>query len=244
MPSLSIVIPAYNEAHRLPESLGKVAACIPYCGYNPVEVIVVDDGSSDTTAESARALGGAISNAGGALRVLSNDGNQGKGYSVRRGIQAATYEWILFTDADLSAPIEELAALSEATKQDHEVAIGSRAIDRSLIGVHQPLYREAMGRVFNLMVRTVTGLRFSDTQCGFKLFRRDAAQSIASLQRLTGFGFDVEQLFLAHKLGLSVAEVPVRWNNAADSSVGALGGLGAFLDICRVRANALMGRYR
>ena len=156
------------------------------------------------------------------VRVLRNPGNRGKGYAVRHGMLEAKGEWTLFTDADLSTPIEELEKLWTAAQEaGAQVAIGSRALDRSLIGVHQPLFRESAGKLFNLTVRVITGLPFRDTQCGFKLFETSAAREIFRRQQLERFGFDVEVLFIARKLGYSSIEVPVRWNDVAGTKVGA-----------------------
>jgi glycosyltransferase involved in cell wall biosynthesis len=153
-------------------------------------------------------------------------------------------EWILFSDADLSAPIDELPnLLAAAQEQSAAIAIGSRALDRSLIGVHQSQWREMSGIVFNRIMRLVTGLPFSDTQCGFKLFRRDAARRVFPLQRLDGFSFDVEDLFVAHTLGIPTVEVPVRWNNVEGTKVGLMQGVASFLDLLRIRWNWLQGHY-
>jgi hypothetical protein len=154
-------------------------------------------------------------------------------------------EWALFTDADLSSPIEELEKLwTKAQEARAQVAIGSRALDRSLIGTHQPLFREYAGRAFNLAVRLTTGLPFWDTQCGFKLFETRAAHEIFRRLQLERFGFDVEVLFIARRLGYSAVEVPVRWNDVAGTKVSTLNGLMAFLDPVRVRVNQWKGRYR
>jgi glycosyltransferase involved in cell wall biosynthesis len=178
------------------------------------------------------------------VRLLRNPGNRGKGYSVRHGMLEAKGEWALFTDADLSSPIEELEKLwDKAQEARAQVAIGSRALDRSLIGTHQPLFREYAGRAFNLAVRLVTGLPFWDTQCGFKLFETRAACEIFRRLQLERFGFDVEVLFIARKLGYSAVEVPVRWNDVAGTKVSTLNGLVAFLDPLRVRLNEWKGRY-
>ena len=245
MPSLSLVIPAYNESRCISASLQSIGRYLETSAFDPVEVIVVDDGSRDGTADEAIAASRAICADGADLRVISNPDNRGKGYSVQRGMQEARHDWLLCSDADLSTPISELdRLLAVASEGGYDVAIGSRALDRSLIGDHQPLYREALGRVFNLNVRLLTGLPIADTQCGFKLFSRKAAQQIAAKQRLAGFGFDVEQLYLARKLGFSIAEIAVRWNNDADSSVTLRSGLRAFADVWRVKWNDWTGRYR
>ena len=239
MPRLSIVVPAYNEAARLPLTLPQV---IDFCGRNSdTEVLIVDDGSRDTTAE----LVAEHARRHAFLRLLQNPGNRGKGYSVRHGMQEATGDWILSTDADLSSPIEEVSKLRAAVeKTGAAIAIGSRALDRSLVGVHQAPLREMGGRVFNLVMRVATGLPFKDTQCGFKLFRRDAARAIFPRQRLDGFGFDVEDLMIAQVRGFKVVEVPVVWNNVEGTKVGALSSVRAFSDLAVVRWNQILGRYR
>ena len=244
MPSLSLVLPAYNEAKRLPSTLRSVGLYISSGPCEQVEVILIDDGSTDGTAECAWAARDALEPVGATLRVMSNARNRGKGYSVRRGMREAQNDWILCSDADLSTPLAELEKLMSAVREgDHDIAIGSRGVDRSLIGVRQPLYREFAGRVFNFNMRALTGLEIADTQCGFKLFSRNAAWQIAGKQRIERFGFDVEQLYLARKLGFTIAEVPVQWNDAAGSSVGVVDGLKAFADIWTVKWNDLTGRY-
>ncbi|HUQ90956.1 MAG TPA: dolichyl-phosphate beta-glucosyltransferase [Bryobacteraceae bacterium] len=240
MHSVSIVIPAYNEEKRLPASLDAVLAYLATRQFSFWEVLVVDDGSSDATAQCVS--GYAASHPG--VRLLSNPGNRGKGYSVKHGMLAAEGEWILFTDADLSSPIAELDVLLAAATREHaQVAIGSRALDRSLVGVHQPAVREYAGRVFNLLMRAVTGVDFQDTQCGFKLYHSEAARRIFPLQQLDGFGADVEDLFIAKLLDIKAIEVPVRWNNAEGSKVSVLNGLDSFLDPLRIRLLQLRGKY-
>ena len=234
--SISIVIPAYNEEKRLPSTLEKVNAYLRQAHWEFAEVLVVDDGSRDGTAAAAERAG---------VRVLRNPGNRGKGYTVRNGMLKAQGEWTLFTDADLSTPIGELEKLWNSAAREHaQVAFGSRALDRSLVGVHQPLFRESMGRVFNLLMRLETGLPFRDTQCGFKLFETNAAREIFKRQRLDGFGFDVEVLYIAAHLGYRVLEVPVRWNDAAGSTVSMWRGVAAFLDPLTVRWNGISGKYK
>ncbi len=228
MDSLSIVIPAYNEESRLPATLDRILAWVESGALNVGEIIVVDDGSSDGTA--------AVAELYPAIRVIRNPGNRGKGYAVRNGMLKAQGAWILYTDADLSAPIEEAVKLhSAAIAQDAAVAIGSRALDRSLVAVHQSAFREYSGRFFNVMMRMLTGLPFHDTQCGFKLYRRDAAQAIFSRQQLDGFSFDVEDLYLASRLGLKTIEVPVRWSNVEGTKVSLRQGLKSFTDLARIR---------
>lgn len=239
MRSLSIVIPAYNEAKRLPASLDAILGYVGSQAFE-TEILVVDDGSNDGTAECVLEYIAEHS----CVRLLRNPGNRGKGYAVRHGMLEASREWRLFTDADLSAPIEELSKLfAAAMRENAAVAIGSRALDRSLIGVHQPLTREYAGRLFNVVMRGVTGLRLYDTQCGFKLYRSDAAKEIFSRQQLDGFGFDVEDMFLAHLLNIRVVEVPVRWNNVEGTKVSFLTGIDSFLDPFRIRWMQLAGKY-
>lgn len=244
LPSVSVVIPAYNEERRLPPSLERVVEFLRESPYLPAEVLVVDDGSKDDTAATAEAIAARLSDDRVQVRVLRNPGNRGKGYAVRHGMLEAKRDWALFSDADLSAPIEELDKLAAVMHGGLDGAIGSRAVDRSLIGVRQPWTREWMGRIFNLAVRLGAGLKFSDTQCGFKLLSREASQQVFRLQRMDRFGFDVEMLFIARKLGLRIAEVPVRWNDVEGTKVSLFSGADAFLDILRVRWNDLRGLYR
>lgn len=205
------------------------------------EILVVDDGSRDGTASLVREF----SRNSPFVRLLANPVNHGKGHAVRQGLREAQCEWVLFTDADLSTPIDDLSRLETAILDSGaDGALGSRALNRKLIGTHQPLWREFSGRVFNLAMRLVTGLPYKDTQCGFKLFRRDVAQAVAARQILVGFGFDVEILFIARRLGYKIQEVAVRWNNAEGTKVSLWNGLAAFVDPVKVRWNALRGRYQ
>jgi glycosyltransferase involved in cell wall biosynthesis len=238
---LSIVIPAYNEERRLPSTLDAVIAWLDAGEFADTEIIVVDDGSADGTA----ALVEARSAVDRRIRLLRNPGNRGKGYAVRHGMLDAKGAWILFSDADLSAPIEELPKLLDAARANNAVvAIGSRALDRGLIGVHQSRWRELSGMVFNLLMRVITGLPFADTQCGFKLYRAEAVRQVFDRQRLDGFGFDVEDLFIARRLGLSSVEVPVKWNNVEGTKVSLSQGLRSFADLLVIRWNAVRGLYR
>jgi glycosyltransferase involved in cell wall biosynthesis len=233
--SISIIIPAYNEEKRLPATLPAVREYLDRSGWDFAEIVVVDDGSGDGTAGVARA---------GGVRILQNPGNRGKGYSVRHGVLESKGEWALLTDADLSAPIEELEKLWSAVEREQaQVAIGSRALDRGLVGVHQPVLRELVGRIFNLVMRLVTGLPFRDTQCGFKLFQAAAARQVFSRQKLDGFGFDVEVLFIARRLKYRCLEVAVRWDNVEGTKVSLWRGMMAFLDPVKVRWNGIMGKY-
>lgn len=234
--SISIVIPAYNEEKRLPATLAKVKAYLTATSWDFTEIVVVDDGSRDGTVEVARKAG---------VRVLQNPGNRGKGYSVRHGMLEAKGDWLLFSDADLSTPIEEVEKLWAAVEREHaQAAIGSRGVDRSLVGVHQPFFREMGGRFFNLVIRVVTGLPFHDTQCGFKLFEGPSAREIFRRQRVERFGFDVEILFIGQRLGCRTLEVPVRWNDVAGTKVKMSGAIAAFLDPLKVRWNSLTGKYK
>jgi dolichyl-phosphate beta-glucosyltransferase len=238
--TLSIVIPAYNEERRLPATLDVVFNWLDASPYGDAEVLVVDDGSTDATAAVVESRAATEPR----LRLVQNPGNRGKGFAIRHGMLQAKGDWILFSDADLSAPIDELPKLlAAAQEQGAAIAIGSRALDRSLIGVHQSQWREMSGILFNRIMRVITGLPFSDTQCGFKLFRRDAARRVFPLQRLDGFSFDVEDLFVAHTLGIPTIEVPVRWNNVEGTKVGLMQGVASFLDLLRIRWNWLQGHY-
>jgi dolichyl-phosphate beta-glucosyltransferase len=233
---LSVVIPAYNEALRLPSTLARVREHLGARGVEH-EIVVVDDGSTDATAELARA-------AGGAVRVLHHQPNRGKGYAARRGMLAARGDRRLMTDADLSTPIEELAGLEAALDRGYDVAIGSRAVDGARIEVRQPAYREAMGRLFNVLVQGLLLPGLSDTQCGFKLFTARAAEAAFAPCRLDGFSFDVEVLYAARRRGLRIAEVPVVWRNDAATRVSLGGGGAAFADLLRIRFRAMRGAYR
>lgn len=244
-PQLSVVIPAFNEERRLGATLERVAA---YLADQPLEweLLVVDDGSMDGTA----ALVERASVAEPRMRLVRVGRNRGKGNAVRAGFLEASGEHVLFSDADLSTPIEEVERLRAALRANPEsrpradIAIGSRALPDSDVRVRQNIVRQTMGKTFNLIVRLATGLSIHDTQCGFKLFHREAAMPIFRAQRLEGFAFDVELLFLARRRGLHVAEVPVAWINSADSRVHVVrDSLRMLRDVLRIRLNALLGRY-
>jgi len=218
--SLSVIIPAYNEAARLGKTL---PAVVDYLRQNfPAgELIVVDDGSSDQTADLARK----VFQHSGDLRtsVISYKSNLGKGRAVRLGLLAARGDVTLFSDADLSTPITEAPRLIEPiVNGKFDVTFGSRALDRELIGVHQSWRREQGGRIFNLVVRVATGLPFWDTQCGFKAFRMSACRPLIEAATVDRFGFDVELLFLAFRAGLNLKEIPVRWDHNEGSKVALL----------------------
>jgi glycosyltransferase involved in cell wall biosynthesis len=208
---LSVVVPAYNEEHRIEATLRKIRTYADARAY-AVEVIVVDDGSTDATAAVVAKFP--------EVRYIHLAPNHGKGYAVRHGALAASNNLVLFTDADLSAPIEEADKLISALQSSGTAAaVGSRALRRELIGVRQPVFRDYSGRIYNLIVRLFTGLRIHDTQCGFKLFRMEAARRAFELQRVEGFGFDPELLFLIERTGGKIVEVPVRWNHDAATKV-------------------------
>jgi glycosyltransferase involved in cell wall biosynthesis len=216
LPAFSLVIPCFNEQARIGETL---RVSLDYLAANAPdsELIVVNDGSTDATAAIAREQ---LADAPVTSRLLEYFPNRGKGAAVRSGLLAAREPIALFSDADLSTPLEETSKLIEPIANgDIDIAFGSRALDRRLIGVHQPWRREQGGRAFNLLVRVTTGLPFWDTQCGFKAFRLDVCRPILDAARIDGFAFDVELLFLAHRAGLRIREIPVRWNHAEGSKV-------------------------
>jgi dolichyl-phosphate beta-glucosyltransferase len=232
-PDLSVIIPAFNEAGRLPRTLERVNAFLRQWSRS-YEVLVADDGSTDETAQKARDAG---------ATVLRDDRNRGKGHAVRRGMLAARGQRLLMTDADLSTPIEELPRFLARMDEGFEVVIGSRALPGSTIEVHQPWYRENMGRVYNLFVRALALPGLRDTQCGFKLWSARAAREAFAAARLDGFSFDVEALYVARKRGYRIAELPVTWRNDAASRVGLGGGSRAFPDLLRIRWHDWKGRY-
>jgi dolichyl-phosphate beta-glucosyltransferase len=238
---LSLIIPAYNEAARLGASLATVFDYLNAQVYDS-EVVVVDDGSADATlrvAEESFAASGRV-----ASRVVSVGVNRGKGNAVRTGLLAARGRVALFSDADLSTPITETPKLTGAIRSGEcDIAFGSRALDRNLIGTHQPWRREQSGRAFNLAVRLATRLPFHDTQCGFKAFRMDVCRPVVEAGRIDRFGFDVELLYVAHAAGLRLREVPVRWNDVAGSTVTFKTGLDGFLELRELRRQAKAGVY-
>jgi dolichyl-phosphate beta-glucosyltransferase len=237
-PELSIIIPSYNEELRLPATLSSIAAYIR-SSKRRIEVIVVDDGSKDKTVAVAEQFRNEIP----ALRVVSNGENRGKGYSVRHGMQEARGDIVLFTDADLSAPIEEVEKLLPAMKTN-DVAIGSRAVDRSQITVHESPFREFAGIVFNKIVRLILWLPFVDTQCGFKAFRREPCKIIFDQQTIERFGFDPELLYLARHHGLHAVEISVRWGHSPATKVSMMrDSLMMFVDVFAIRWNSITGKY-
>ncbi|HEX4020972.1 MAG TPA: dolichyl-phosphate beta-glucosyltransferase [Acidobacteriaceae bacterium] len=235
----SIVIPAYNEQARIGATLDRVLDCIAQRNWT-AEVLVVNDGSRDRTAQIVHQV--AAHNP--IVRLIENPDNRGKGYSVRNGILQARAPVVMFTDADLSSPMEEAELLFAAIASGADVAIGSRWLDRGRQTIQQPLYRQFFGRCFNWFTRLIMGLPFADTQCGFKAFRREAAQEIFIRQRIERWGFDPELLFIALRLGLKVQEVPVTWGHDERSRISYLkDGLQMIQEILRIRWNAFIGLY-
>lgn len=238
-PAYSIIIPAYNESTRLAASLEKILSYATIRGWD-AEILVVNDGSSDSTPEIVRTY----SEKNPRLKLLENPGNRGKGYSVRNGMLHAQGEILLFSDADLSSPIEEAEKLFAAVAMGADVAIGSRWLQSHLQTQRQPLYRQLFGRLFNLLLRITLGLQFKDTQCGFKAFNRRAAEAIFPLQQIERWGFDPELLYLAKRFRLKVVEVPVTWAHREGTRISPLRDGGKmFLEMLAVRWNAMRGKY-
>jgi glycosyltransferase involved in cell wall biosynthesis len=238
-PKYSIVIPAFNEAERIPATLTSVLECVRAHSWE-AEVLVVNDGSSDQTAEVVRAFARTAPE----VRLMENPGNRGKGYSVRSGMLAARGSILLFTDADLSSPIDEAERLFAAIGQGAEIAIGSRWLESNRQTHRQPLYRQFFGRCFNAVTRAVMQLPFADTQCGFKAFSREAAQTIFRLQTIERWGFDPEILLIALKHGYRIVEVPVSWAHDKRTRISYLrDGFRMLQEIALIRWNSLCGRY-
>jgi len=238
-PSYSIIIPAYNEGARVGATLERVLAHVAKEGWD-AEILLVNDGSRDNTVEIIRGFAERNSR----LRLLENPGNRGKGYSVRNGMLNAQGEMLLFSDADLSSPIQEARKLFSALAGGADIAIGSRWLRSDLQTQRQPLYRQLFGRVFNLLLRIILGLNFKDTQCGFKAFTRSAAITIFPMQQIERWGFDPELLYLARRFNLKVVEVPVSWAHSEDTRIRPLrDGTRMFLEMLKIRWNALSGKY-
>ena len=238
-PTYSIVIPAFNEGTRLGPTLEKVLGYVRAHKWD-AEIIVVNDGSRDNTADIIRSFAAKD----GALRLVENPGNRGKGYSVRNGMLNARGAIVLFSDADLSSPIEEAPKLFQALEAGADVAIGSRWLRAETQTQRQPLHRQLFGRIFNLMLRITLGLKFKDTQCGFKAFKQPTVQKIFPLQKIERWGFDPEILFLARKFGFKVQEIPVAWGHSGETRINPLlDGFRMFLEMLRVRWYALTGKY-
>jgi len=238
-PKYSIVIPAYNESARILSALQAVVACIRARRWD-AEVIVVNDGSTDDTAAIVHTFAAQAPE----IRLIENPGNCGKGYSVRNGMLQAMGEVVLFSDSDLSAPIEEAERLFAAIANGADIAIGSRWLESSRQTHRQPLYRQFLGRCFNAVTRFVMGLHYADTQCGFKAFTREAAQTVFQLQTITRWGFDPEILFIALKRGFWIIEVPVSWAHDSRSRVSYIrDGMKMLEELAIVRWNAFRGLY-
>lgn len=238
-PQYSIVIPAFNESARILATLESVVSCVREKGW-AAEVLVVNDGSRDATAAIVKAFARNAPE----VRLIENPGNRGKGYSVRSGLLQAMGEVVMFTDADLSAPIEEAERLFAAIAQGADIAIGSRWLEKGRQTHRQPLYRQFFGRCFNAVTRGVMGLRFADTQCGFKAFTRAAAQTVFQLQTIERWGFDPEILFIALKRGYRIVEVPVSWAHDERTRMSYLkDGIKMLREMATIRWNALRGRY-
>ena len=228
---LSVVIPAYNEEKRLPQSLRAVMDFLNKQTYES-EIIVSDDGSQDRTV----ALAGELLK-GFPHQIMATPQNRGKGHAVRQGVLAAKGEYVLFTDADLSTPIEETARFLAHLEKDQDIVIGSRALPGSQVEIRQNFLRETMGKFFNVVAQLWAFKGVRDSQCGFKGFRRETAQKLFTLQKLDGFSFDVEIVYLAQKLGVRLLELPVIWRNSAQSRVHVLRDpLAMFWDVLRIRS--------
>lgn len=238
-PTYSIVIPAYNERARIGRTLELVLDCVHANGWN-TEVLVVNDGSTDNTAAIVQSFAANDP----IVRLINNPRNHGKGYSVRNGMLQAAGEIVMFTDADLSSPMEEAERLFAAIRDGADIAIGSRWLEVKRQTLRQPFYRRFFGRCFNLVTRMIMALPFADTQCGFKAFTREAAQTVFQLQRIERWGFDPEILFIAIKRGYSIREVPVTWGHDERSRISYLrDGLKMLEELVFVRWNALTGVY-
>lgn len=238
-PRVSIVIPAFNESARIDRTLERVLECVAQREWD-AEILVVDDGSTDDTPEVVKRW----MDHHPRLHLVKNVQNRGKGYSVRNGLLQATGEIVMFTDADLSAPMVEAERLFAAIEAGADVAIGSRWLDRQKQTLHQPMYRRFFGRCYNWLTRTVMGLPFKDTQCGFKAFRREVAQVVFRLQTIERWGFDPEILFIARKLKYRIVEVAVTWGHDERSRLSYLkDGSQMLKEMAEIRSNFLRGRY-
>lgn len=230
-PFLSLIIPAYNERDRLASTLITIEAYMSSFRKS-YEIIIVDDGSSDGMLDMVRQQ----AKESGTVRLVRYEQNQGKGYAIRQGVAVARGDYIAFSDADLSAPIDELPKLFDAIKDGNDVAICSRAIKGAVLEVRQPLYRELGGKALNLAIRTFAVRGIHDTQCGFKLFRGKAAHDIFKRCFINGWSFDIEALYLARKLGYEIAEVPVKWHHSEGSKIHPFSaGVHMLMDLIKIR---------
>jgi glycosyltransferase involved in cell wall biosynthesis len=240
---LSVIIPAYNEEKRLGASLEQIGQFLATKTYTS-EILVVDDGSIDATIEVASQYVKNFQELGVSLRIIQNPVNCGKGYTIRNGMLQALGEIAMFTDADLSTPITELDQLiAPIVVGEKDIVFGSRALPESKIATHQPTLRETAGRVFNQLMKVITGLPYQDTQCGFKAFHRNRTSWIFEKQKIFGFAFDVEVLFIAQKHGLRCLELPIIWADVAGTKVSMIKGLLAFLELALIRWHYLLGHY-
>jgi len=237
---LSIVIPAYNEEKRLLPTLSKIGAYLSDQGF-PYEIIVVDDGSTDNTLQMVKNFACSDNH----TVILANEQNSGKGYSVRKGMLSAKGEYIFFTDADLSTPIEEIEKCLPYLTNGYDVVIGSRSMPESDITIRQPWYRETMGKIFNFMVNMVLVKGIIDTQCGFKGFKKEVVKTVFSRCSIDGFSFDVEALYLSRKFNFKIKEIPIRWENSTLSKVNPIRhSFQMFKDLFRIKIKAFKGCYR
>jgi dolichyl-phosphate beta-glucosyltransferase len=237
--SYSLVIPAYNESERIKSSLQKI---VDFLGEQRIfaEVLVINDGSRDDTADVVREFAARYSY----IRLIENPGNRGKGYSVRNGMLQATGDIVLFTDADLSAPITEAPKLFAEIQKGTDVAFGSRWLVAKMQTERQSIMRQIAGRMYNILMRVLLGLKYKDTQCGFKAFNRRAVDTLFTRQRIERWGFDVELLFLAQKFRLKIVEVPVEWAHDDRSKINPLlDGIKMFGEMLSIRWNGLTGKY-
>ncbi len=234
---LSIIIPAYNEEKRIGKSLNRIQEYLTKKKIN-YEIIIVDDGSKDDTIK-------VIDKFKGNIRLLKNEINSGKGFSVKKGIMSAQYGLILFTDADLATPIEELDQMKKSINEGYDIVIASRNMPESNIFVKPPSYKQLLGKTFPLFVRFLLFHEIRDTQCGFKLFKKKVARRISKLQRIYGFCFDVELLFIAKKFGYKIKEVPVKWVDQKGSKISPLkDAFKMLIDLIKIKYNGLVGKYK
>lgn len=236
---LSVIVPVYNEEKTIEGTLKKISEYLQKNNWK-YEIIVVDDGSRDTTRKVVENYKKRNTH----IKLLRNKANRGKGYAVKKGILKANGKYLLFSDADLSTPIEEVEKLLKWLGQGYDVAIGSRGLQESRIEIHQPWYRETMGRIFNLLVQAIVMRGIKDTQCGFKCFKKEVAHNLFPQQKIDGFAFDTEILFLARKHNYKVREVPIRWINSPITRVHSIYSSFQMLkDLMRIKINAWKKRY-